>query len=317
MVPTSRQSSIQARHRGIHVRRRRQPPDYSRSGQYPRQRARKRDRIARRVGGKRRSRGADRPLRRRPDRGGARACHAALRLGAIGGVVNASNQRIPDVIPRNGFSAEMRGRARLGRPQRGRCLQDDRGRRQLRRARRRLLARRGRLRDHGRRPPGEYIRQQRWLLDRCLPDRAQRLCRRVLHAIQQPLRHPRAEALNKPHAHRHAAGEDPVARRVARARLRCRGHTLWLGSSTYRHNEVGFDTGAPSIGSRFTPMTKSKAASKFSICPSRPRLAKCAGAVGIQLENRKLVGQSFEGGDSLLDPARTRTAAAFWFENCS
>ena len=42
-------------------------------------------------------------------------------------------------------------------------------------------------------------------------------------------------------------------------------------------------------------------------------LGELSGAVGVHVDNRKTRGQSFEG-DSLLEPAHTQSAAAFWFE---
>ncbi|MDX2204656.1 MAG: TonB-dependent receptor [Hyphomicrobiaceae bacterium] len=87
----------------------------------------------------------------------------------------------------------------------------------------------------------------------------------------------------------------------------------WVGGSDYRHNEIGFESGAAEVGSRFTNR-EIEGRVEVQHSPVMTSLGELRGAVGVQLGHRRLTGTSFEGGDSLLDPADTRTKAAYWFE---
>lgn len=89
---------------------------------------------------------------------------------------------------------------------------------------------------------------------------------------------------------------------------------FWLGTSRYGHDEIAFnaDEGHDETGSRFTNR-ETEARVEIQHMPIGTVLGEVRGAIGIQLGRRALEGRSFEG-DSLLDLARTRNAAAFWFE---
>ena len=87
---------------------------------------------------------------------------------------------------------------------------------------------------------------------------------------------------------------------------------FWFGSSNYAHNEIGFEAGPPEVGSRFTNK-ENEGRVEVQHLPIKTAFGELSGAIGTQFGQRKLVATSFEG-DSLLDPVRTNTIAAFWFE---
>ena len=147
---------------------------------------------------------------------------ATLRYGsqAIGGVVSASNDRIPEFIPRRGFTATTKG---------GLSSVDDGADGAFK-----VTAGAGNFAVHAdafKRHAGDYdtpagpdaelLRRQRGLLGRHVLCRQQRLHGRVLHPLRRALRHCRRRV-----AHRHEAGQGPVARRMARQRRRHRGDPL-------------------------------------------------------------------------------------------
>ncbi len=82
----------------------------------------------------------------------------------------------------------------------------------------------------------------------------------------------------------------------------------WFGSTTYAHNELA----AGEIGSRFT---NKETEGRFEVqhMAFQTPLGELRGAAGIQMGRRTTTGVSFEG-DSLLEPARTRSIASFLFE---
>ncbi|MFA5950647.1 MAG: TonB-dependent receptor [Hyphomicrobium sp.] len=88
---------------------------------------------------------------------------------------------------------------------------------------------------------------------------------------------------------------------------------FWFGASDYAHNELAKLTGDEfEIGSRFTNREQ-EARIEIQHLPIFSPLGEFTGAIGVQFDHRQTRGQSFEG-DSLLEPARTRSSAAFWFE---
>jgi len=87
---------------------------------------------------------------------------------------------------------------------------------------------------------------------------------------------------------------------------------FWFGASNYAHDEIGFAAGPPEIGSRFTNR-EYEGRIELQHLPLTTAFGVLSGAIGTQIGHRKLVATSFEG-DSLLDPAITRSVAAFWFE---
>ncbi|MFN3868767.1 MAG: TonB-dependent receptor [Hyphomicrobiaceae bacterium] len=89
---------------------------------------------------------------------------------------------------------------------------------------------------------------------------------------------------------------------------------FWFGASDYRHNELARHDGedAFDVGSRFTNREQE---GRFEVqhLPAMTTLGELTGAIGIQYGYKLTRGQSFEG-ESLLEPAQTRSLAAFWFE---
>jgi iron complex outermembrane recepter protein len=86
----------------------------------------------------------------------------------------------------------------------------------------------------------------------------------------------------------------------------------WFGMSEYAHNEVVDEGEGDEIGSRFT-VEAYETRVELQHLPIMTSLGRFRGAVGTQIIDRNVRGQSFEG-DSLLEPSRTQSVAAFWFE---
>jgi iron complex outermembrane receptor protein len=87
---------------------------------------------------------------------------------------------------------------------------------------------------------------------------------------------------------------------------------FWFGASEYAHNEVVDEGDGDEIGSRFTS-EKYETRVELQHVPVVTTLGQLRGAIGAQIVERNMRGQSFEG-DSLLAPAKTESVAAFWFE---
>jgi hypothetical protein len=88
----------------------------------------------------------------------------------------------------------------------------------------------------------------------------------------------------------------------------------WFGWTDYSHDEIHFDgaLGGDAVGSRFTNR-ETEGRLEVQHQTLQTGLGHLTGTAGIQLGRRNTRGLSFEG-DSLLEPSRTRTAAAFLFE---
>lgn len=86
---------------------------------------------------------------------------------------------------------------------------------------------------------------------------------------------------------------------------------FWFGASDYEHAEIVGDENE--VGQRFT---NDEIEARFEVehMPVLVSLGRLRGAVGAQIGHRETSGQSLEGGDSLLDPADTRSVAAYAFE---
>jgi iron complex outermembrane receptor protein len=84
----------------------------------------------------------------------------------------------------------------------------------------------------------------------------------------------------------------------------------WFGASDYEHKEIV--PGEPEPGSLFTN-TEQEGRVEVEHRPVRTALGELRGAVGTQIGHRNVRARSFEGA-SLLEPAKTHTVAAFWFE---
>jgi iron complex outermembrane receptor protein len=84
----------------------------------------------------------------------------------------------------------------------------------------------------------------------------------------------------------------------------------WFGASDYEHKEIV--PGEPEPGSLFTNKEQ-EGRVEIEHRPVRTGFGELRGAVGTQIGHRDVRAQSFEGA-SLLEPARTNSIAAFWFE---
>jgi iron complex outermembrane receptor protein len=84
----------------------------------------------------------------------------------------------------------------------------------------------------------------------------------------------------------------------------------WFGWSDYAHNEL-VDDG--DVGSRFTNR-ETEGRVEVQHTPLMTAFGELTGAAGVQLGHRDLAGESFEGGDNLLDPNTTDYFAGFIFE---
>ncbi|MBX9590080.1 MAG: TonB-dependent receptor [Hyphomonadaceae bacterium] len=238
---------------------------------------------------------------------------ATLRYGsqAIGGVVNAINDRIPEIIPPRGFSIETRG---------GLSSVDggaDGGFK--------ATAGAGNFAVHAdafKRRAGDYAtpagRQFNTFVD---SDGF------AVGASAIGLDGFMGVAFSRTNSLYGIPGKDAIDNRTridmqqdkvqSRGEWRVRDHGIeairfWFGASSYAHNEIGFAAGPPEIGSRFTNR-ENEGRVEVQHLPVQTAFGELRGAVGTQLGQRKLVATSFEG-DSLLDPARTKSIAAFWFE---
>jgi iron complex outermembrane receptor protein len=83
----------------------------------------------------------------------------------------------------------------------------------------------------------------------------------------------------------------------------------WLGASDYEHQEIVPGVG---VGSIFTN-TESEGRVEVQHLPFNTGLGELRGAIGTQLGRRKTAADSLEG-DDLLAPANTKSIAAFVFE---
>ncbi len=86
----------------------------------------------------------------------------------------------------------------------------------------------------------------------------------------------------------------------------------WFGASDYAHNEILIDEGE--IGTRFTNKEQ-EGRIEIQHLPVMTSFGELRGAIGAQYGHRKVAAIAFEDDiDPLLDPARTKSLAAFWFE---
>ncbi|MGE0628053.1 MAG: TonB-dependent receptor [Hyphomicrobiaceae bacterium] len=235
---------------------------------------------------------------------------ATLRFGsqAIGGVVNASNNRIPDAIPRNGVSAEVQGGLTSVDDGRDGAMQ--------------VTAGAGNFAVHA-----DAFRRS--MSDYRTPDGVQpnSFVNAEGHAIGGSfvgrdgfigLAFSRYASLyGIPGIE---ATEERSRIDLEQTKFQSRGEwrpkrsgidtiRYWFGHSDYAHNELA---GIDEIGSRFTNRS-TEARLEVQHTPVATVLGQLTGAVGFQSVRENLRGQSFEG-DSLLEPARTRSLAAYLFE---
>lgn len=236
---------------------------------------------------------------------------ATLRYGsqAIGGVVNATNDRIPDFVPPHGFSGEVQGgmtsvdQGRDGGFQvtagvNGVVVHADGFKRRA---------------DDYDTPQGvqknTYVESQGGAVGGSLVGTDGYLGLSYIRyenlygipgeeAVEEKSRIDMSQdkILSKGEWRPHAGGIDAIR--------------YWLGWSDYAHNEL-VDQG--DVGSRFTNR-ETEGRVEVQHTPAMTGLGELTGAVGIQLGHRDLAGFSFEGGDNLLDPNTTDYVAGFIFE---
>jgi iron complex outermembrane receptor protein len=85
---------------------------------------------------------------------------------------------------------------------------------------------------------------------------------------------------------------------------------FWFGASDYAHNELVFEEGEKEVGQRFTNR-QSEARSEADHAPVSTSLGVLNGSLGVQYNNRRITGRSFEG-DSLIDPAASTEMIGFF-----
>lgn len=238
---------------------------------------------------------------------------ATLRYGsgAIGGVVNASNERIPSLIPRNGYAGEISGG--LGSVDRGYD------------GAYKITAGAGNVAVHADsfvRKAEDYDTPKGRQFNSFVDGYGYSLGASVIG-----LGGYMGVAYTQYNNLYGIPGADALTNRTRidmhQDKLQSRGEwrvndngieaiRYWVGGSSYRHNEVDLGSGTPEIGSRFTNH-EIEGRVEVQHLPIQSALGELRGTVGVQLGSRRLVGTSFEG-DSLLAPADTRTTAAYWFE---
>jgi iron complex outermembrane receptor protein len=86
----------------------------------------------------------------------------------------------------------------------------------------------------------------------------------------------------------------------------------WFGWSDYAHNELDFNGTDFDVGSRFINR-ETEGRIEVQHQAVMTGLGELSGAAGVQFGHRHIAGESFEG-DSLLEPARTEMVAGFLFE---
>jgi iron complex outermembrane receptor protein len=111
----------------------------------------------------------------------------------------------------------------------------------------------------------------------------------------------------------------------SRGEWRVRDHGVeairfWLGSSWYAHDELHFHEGEDEVGSRFKNR-QTEGRIEVQHLPVMTGLGELRGAVGVNFGHKRVSALSFEEtevpgvfADNLIDPAKTSTVAAFWFE---
>jgi iron complex outermembrane receptor protein len=236
---------------------------------------------------------------------------ATLRYGsqAIGGVVNASNDRIPDFVPPHGFSGEVQGGMTSVDQGRDGGFQVTAGGNGV------VVHADGfkRRADDYDTPQGvqenTYVESQGGALGGSLVGSDGFIGLSYIHfeslygipgadAVEENSRIDmnQDKILSRGEWRPHAGGVDAIR--------------YWFGWSDYAHNEL-VDEG--DVGSRFVNR-ETEARVEAQHTPVISPLGELTGAVGIQLGHRKMAGTSFEGGDNLLDPNTTDTVAGFIFE---
>lgn len=240
---------------------------------------------------------------------------ATLRYGgqAIGGIVNVTNGRIPEAMPRNGVSAEIRtGVSSV-----------DNGREVAERATAgagnvvvyadRFDRRAGDYQTPHGRQLNTFVESSGFAFGASLVG-TDGFAGVAISRLSSLYGIPGVEA---------AADQKRIdmeqTRLQSKGEWRIKGSGIeairyWFGHSDYAHNELAFDQdlGRDTTGSRFLNR-QTEGRIEIQHKPVITALGRLTGAVGIQSSQRNVRGTSFEG-DSLLDPARTQSSAVFLFE---
>jgi iron complex outermembrane receptor protein len=111
----------------------------------------------------------------------------------------------------------------------------------------------------------------------------------------------------------------------SRGEWRVRNHGIeairfWLGSSWYAHDELHAHEGEDEVGSTFKNR-QTEGRVEVQHLPVMTGLGELRGAVGLQFGHKRVSSLSFEEtedpgvfADNLINPASTQTTALFWFE---
>jgi iron complex outermembrane receptor protein len=231
---------------------------------------------------------------------------ATLRYGsqAIGGVVSASNDRIPEFVPRRGFTATMKG---------GLGSVDGSADGAFK-----VTAGAGNFAVHAdafKRHAGDYDTARGRMPNSFVDNEGFSVGTSFVGSSGfAGVSFTRYDA-----SYGIAAGESFID--MGQDKVQSRGEwrvhgagieaiRYWLGRSDYQHREIENETGE--VGSLFNNK-EYEGRVEVQHLPVRTAFGELRGAVGTQFGHRDVSAQSFEGV-SLLEPAKTRSLAAFWFE---
>ena len=231
---------------------------------------------------------------------------ATLRYGsqAIGGVVSASNDRIPEVMPRRGFTATSKGGlGSIDNSADGAFM---------------VTAGAGNFAVHAdafNRHAGDYHTPQGRMPNSFVDNEGFSVGTSYVASNGfMGVSFNRYDAL-----YGIAAGESRID--MEQDKVQSRGEwrvngggveaiRYWFGKSDYQHREIENETGE--VGSVFNNK-EYEGRVEVQYLPVKTAFGELRGAVGTQFGYRDVSAQSFEGV-SLLEPAKTKSLAAFWFE---
>lgn len=253
---------------------------------------------------------------------------ATLRYGsqAIGGVVNATNNRIPETVPKDGFSAELRGGANSGDNGIDGAVLLDAGKDNVA-----IHADAfGRNSTSYRIPAYPYLNDPTRAFNGRQPNSAARTYGESLggsYFFDGGYAGLAVSQINSLYHIPGIDGEDHNTRiDMRQTKITGKGEfrpqsaaidaiRFWLGASDYKHNEIGFlNAGDPSSdGVRQTFTNKEQEARvEMQLAPFDLRFASMTTAIGVQGFHQELTAASPDG-IGLFDPNRTRSLAAYAF----